>query len=191
MANHCYNYAYFEGSKEDINKAVKSITDAKNDEHLWWETYKKVFGDKYNYESQDVYEEFGSKWFDCIVEYDEHSITLTGDSAWSPPIAFFKKLCDTFNLSCSADYEESGNDFGGWWEYRDGSLIKDRQVSYLLFRDENDKGSALEIILENTEYGLYADYEDFENHVDVEVLNRLSVNDKEEIRKAINNNLKH
>lgn len=186
MANHCYNYAYFEGSEKDITRAVEAITNAKNNETLWWETYKKVFGDKYDYSSEDVYTEFGSKWFDCEIDYNNYSMTLTGDSAWSPVLAFYQKLCETFNLSCSADYEECGMDFAGWWEYRDGTLIKDRQVSYLLYRYETDPTSAFESLLDDAKEGIFTDYEDFKKCVDANVLSRLSLSQKEKIRNAIN-----
>lgn len=190
MANHCYNYARFEGSKEDILKASQAIIKAKeSDGHLWWETYKKVFGDKYDYASEDVYEEFGSKWFDCDVDVDIDWMTLSGDSAWSPAIHFFKKLCETFNLSCSADYEEAGCDFGGWWEYKDGNVTRDETVSWLVYIDTNDPGRMLESILEDVDNDYYKSYEEFSSSTSKEVLERLTTKEKEKIRNKIKNRL--
>lgn len=186
MANHCYNYGYFEGSKEDIKKASQAIINAKeSDGHLWWETYKKVFGDKYDYSSEDVYTEFGSKWFDCDIDFNDHSMTLSGDSAWSPTLAFFQKICETFNLSCSADYEEPGMDFGGWWECRNGVVMRDDTASWLIYIDTNDPGRMLECLLDDVDNDYYKSYNEFISSTQKEILERLTTKEKEKIRNKI------
>ena len=186
MANYCYNYARFEGSKEDILKASEAIIKAKGfDESLWWETYKKVFGDKYDYSSEDVYAEFGSKWFDCNVDYDNNWMTIEGDSAWSPAIAFFKKLCETFDLSCDAEYEEPGFDFGGWWEFKNGAITRDETVSFSMYSDLNDPGRLFDMIIENVDDDIYESYEEFSKSMSSGELSRLTVSQKEKIRNKI------
>lgn len=188
MANHCYNYARFEGSKEDILKASQAIIKAKesDDDCLWWETYKKVFGDKYDYASEDVYKEFGSKWFDCNVDVDIDWMTLSGDSAWSPALPFFQKLCETFNLSCSADYEESGCDFGGWWECSNGTVTRDETTTFRLYIDINDPGRLFESIMEDVDNDVYESYEEFKSSTTTEEMSRLTVSEKEKIRNKLN-----
>lgn len=186
MANYCYNYARFEGSKEDILKASEAIIKAKgSDESLWWETYKKVFGDKYDYSSEDVYTEFGSKWFDCNVDYDDNWMTIEGDSAWSPALTFFKKLCETFDLSCDAEYEESGCDFGGWWEFKNGGVTRDQTVSFKMYSDLNDPGRLFDMIIEDVDDDIYESYEEFSTSMKPEELSRLTVSQKEKIRNKI------
>jgi hypothetical protein len=185
MANYCYNYARFEGSKEDIKNAAEAITKAMGDESLWWETYKKVFGDKFDYSTEDVYAEFGSKWFDCNLDYNSESMTLSGDSAWSPVIPFYEKLCKTFNLSCSADYEESGCDFGGWWEFSNGTVTRDETTTFRLYIDINDPGRLFESIMEDVDNGVYESYEEFKSSTDTGEMLRLTVSEKEKIRNKI------
>jgi hypothetical protein len=189
MANNCYNYAQFEGSKENIRKAAKEIKKAIVDECLWWETYKKVFGDKYDYSSEDVYKEFGSKWFECNVDYNSESMTLSGDSAWSPAIPFFQKLCETFDLSCNAEYEEPGCDFGGWWEFKNGAVTRDETVSFRMYSDLNDPGRLFDMIIEDIDDDMYESYEDFNSSMSSEELSRLNVSQKEIIRNKIKRKL--
>jgi hypothetical protein len=186
MANNCYNYARFEGSKEDIKNAAEAITKAMGDGSLWWETYKKVFGNKFDYSTEDVYAEFGSKWFECDVDVEsEDSMILSGDSAWSPVIPFYEKLCKTFNLSCSADYEEPGCDFGGWWEYSNGEVTKDECVSWLIYINTNDPGRLFEELMDNVENDYFKSYQDFSSSASAEVLSVLTTKEKEKIRNAI------
>jgi len=60
MANHCYNWASIEGSKEMLDLFEKRLAEATEElNHLWWQTYFDVLGQEVV--DGDVYNEFGSR----------------------------------------------------------------------------------------------------------------------------------
>ena len=62
---------------------------------------------------------WGTKWdlTDCTSEVDDdgYSVTLTFDTAWSPPIEAYSKL-EELGFSIKAYYYEPGMVFAGIWE---------------------------------------------------------------------------
>jgi hypothetical protein len=62
---------------------------------------------------------WGTKWDvgDCIatVSDDGYSVTLTFDTAWSPPIGAYEKLTE-LGFTIKAFYYEPGMQFAGIWE---------------------------------------------------------------------------
>ena len=61
---------------------------------------------------------WGTKWeaAECIANRDdENLIFMSFDTAWSPPIAFYEKLCE-LGFSVEAMYYESGCAYCGTWE---------------------------------------------------------------------------
>lgn len=177
MANHCYNYARVTGSKDNLKKIENAIKKALGEdaESLWWDTFKNVF-DGIDIEWGDnTYDEFGSKWFEVDIEYDgEHEMTISGDSAWSPVSAFFLKLSKYFNVEIESEYEESGCDFGGWFNCKNGQVMRDECISYLLYCDINDPGRAFEVIMENAKDSMYDSYDEWIENEDNDILQRLS-----------------
>jgi len=183
MANHCWNHARITGAKDSLDRIEKAISKAKGEESLWFDTFKKVF-DGINIEfSNDTYEEFGSKWFDCNIEREsEHDLVISGDSAWSPVSPLFLKLSKCFNVSIESDYEESGCDFGGWFECSNGLVTRDEHTTWLLFCDMNDPGRAFEIIMDNIKDEVYDSYEEWLEEEDDAVVERLTDSQKKQIK---------
>jgi hypothetical protein len=66
--------------------------------------------------------ELGTKWdvgqegFDCGYTHGDTELTLTFDSAWSPPCEFYAKMCDQFGYDIKAYYYEPGMAFCGIWD---------------------------------------------------------------------------
>lgn len=66
--------------------------------------------------------ELGTKWdvgqegFDCGYKPGDTEITLSFDSAWSPPCEFYAKMCDQFGYTIKAYYYEPGMAFCGTWD---------------------------------------------------------------------------
>jgi hypothetical protein len=61
---------------------------------------------------------WGTKWEACQPTFHKDSdkfLHITFDSAWSPPFAFYEKLCD-LGFSVEAMYYEGGMGFCGTWE---------------------------------------------------------------------------
>lgn len=183
MANHCYNWANIEGSKEMLDLFEKRLEEAtKKDAHLWWETYFQVLG--IPLVDGVSYEVFGSRWFHADWErQSETSGVLSGDSAWSPLSEFFRKLSDVYQLQIESTYEECGSDFGGWYHCTNGEIKKDVCTSYHAYRFQE----------EDTEffYTLIADIEDDSSYESIDDLDEsfialLSETQKQELIEAFN-----
>lgn len=135
MANHCNNYATLYGSKESIQEVIKRLIDnTKENPLLWWETFHKVLDLPINLDN-DVYDLFGSKWFEVYIDSEtEDSVTISGQSAWSPMVPFWQKLSEKFNLKIEGEYDEGGDDFGGFFTIENGTLVKNKVYNYISFR---------------------------------------------------------
>jgi len=155
MANHCYNFANVYGSKDALDLLEKRIKDAKKEnDHLWYETFYQVLGFASPEESTDSYEEFGSKWFNCDVIRDKDTeMTISGDSAWSPVSEFYRKISEVYNLEIFSTFEECGNDFGGWYDCKNGEVTKDVTMTYGQYRYTEDPYEYTESLLEDIENG--------------------------------------
>lgn len=165
MANHCWNHARITGRKAELDLIEQRIErEAKKspDHILWWDTFKNIIPKGYfDFESNNVYEEFGSKWFSPNVEREtDESLVVSGDSAWSPVNEFFRKISKVFNVHIDQTYEEPGMNFGGWFECRNGKVTRDDQVSYLFFINTEDPGRAFEEIFFTVEDGIFKNEED-------------------------------
>ena len=183
MANHCYNYGYFIGKPEEIKKLfaqVKKIdleteTNYRHGDNsaqftLWAGNFCKVLMNKPEQKPDgsfptkfDVYDKYGSKWFEAHFEIatghtgDEAGIIISGDSAWSPVLPFFSKLCKKYKLTCEGNYEESGMDFAGEFVIDEDGNIEDDQMTYRDFEQKNNPDSYWDLIMCNIEDGCYGD----------------------------------
>lgn len=173
MANHCYNYAVFTGIDGDstglkqlVNSLKKTAENFKEEvrglpeDNVWIYAGNghTVLGTKPpaqdaegNY-TNDPYEEFGSKWFDCYYELDEDKgvlkhVTLQGDSAWSPMLPLFEKICKRMKLNCYGTYEESGMDFAGEFTINPDGIYSHEEMSYREYQAINNPNSYWEDLL--------------------------------------------
>ena len=105
MANHCYNSIIIKGNLEQLKELYKLLI--KEEDYL---NFKHIL----NQEILDVNKMVGTNWFAPDVEFQEGSITLSGRSAWSPPIPLFENLTKRFSsLSVNMKFEEFGLGIGG------------------------------------------------------------------------------
>lgn len=186
MANHCSNYAQFVGEPSELKKLVGRLNKARKaylelpedtrgnlfEDEVWFYAgnYNIVIMKKpHALDSPrfDVYEEYGSKWFDCFwqIQYKNNSnseiesVTLQGSSAWSPVTPLFQKICKKFKLKASGDYEESGMDFAGKFEIdRLGNII-DNQMSYREYQINYNFDAYFEQIMFEIEDGYFESLE--------------------------------
>jgi hypothetical protein len=183
MANHCYNWASIEGSKEMLDLFEKRLAEATTNEteHLWWETYFAVLGKEVV--DGDSYSDFGSRWFRPDWErQSETSGVLSGDSAWSPVSEFFLRLSEVYQLEIESEYEEGGCDFGGWYNCINGEVTKDVTVSYHVYRMTEGGEEFFYYTLENAEDG----YWDSIDQLDEDFLSMLSETQIKELTETIN-----
>lgn len=182
MANNCYNFATFTGSEEAISKLFSKLSQYNS--CIGYTEMLDIIGAP-DREKTDVYDDMGTKWFEMMATNDTPTdIQVSGDSAWSPPLGFYKQICIAYNVSVYAEYEECGNDFGGWYECSADGIEVDRCTTYFKFCLENDRNFAIENILQNIDGGCYESEEDIS-----EELSLLDPEEQTEIKEALQNYL--
>jgi len=82
---------------------------------------------------------WGTKWDPDVqgAEFDGETLSVSFDSAWSPPIGFYEYLVEQ-GYEVDANYYEPGMDFGGFWVDGDDNFIEG--VSEIA-RDDEDNWS--------------------------------------------------
>jgi hypothetical protein len=182
MANHCYNSASIEGSKQMLDKFEKALNKAtKISSSLNKNAFYKVLGQEPT--DEDVYETFGSRWFEPM--WERHSATsgvLSGDSAWSPVSEFFRLLSDVYQLDITSTYEETGDNFGGWYDCCNGKETRDVTTTYFAFRYMEDEEEYMQNLLEDASEGYWESLED----LDWELLEIMKKKDRMELIEAVN-----
>lgn len=169
MANHCWNWSCFTGDRADLEKLIANVNkaielNAENHGLLWYGTYSVALGLPPWQEGDpeyDVYDRYGSKWFDCSVDDGGDHVTISGSSAWSPMCEFFRKLSGVYNLKVDAEYEECGNDFGGFFSAEVGEVTNDKQLSYNQYRVSSD---GTDSILDGIDEGDYESVDEAIEH---------------------------
>jgi len=120
------------GEKEEVRKLAIALRDSykefKNDPSLGFNNFcDAVLGNTYiKYENGDW--TYGTKWWDLDVEsYSDGSLTLSGTSAWSPPLYFIEQISKVYNVDASIEYSEEGFDTSGRINYSNGVLISEEE----------------------------------------------------------------
>lgn len=177
MPNYCNNWATLSGSETALKTMLDNIQKAvsgNNNEGLWYETYPitlgldraKVHND--NNLNFDVYEEYGSKWFEIYIDSQSYedgqgSVVISGDSAWSPISPWLLKLSEVYQLEVESVFEEGGNDFGGYYNCKNGEVTKDLTFEYRVFRYIDDRDNYINSMFDDLDDGTWEDLDDFKN----------------------------
>ena len=184
MANYCYNWAKISGSETALKTMLDNIQKAvsgNDNEGLWYETYPITLGlDRAKVHREDptlnfdVYEEYGSKWFnihidDQTYENGQGTVLLGGDSAWSPMSPWLLKLSEVYQLEVESVFEEGGNDFGGYYDCKNGVVTKDLTFEYRVFKYIDDRDSYITSMYDDLDDGTWEDLNDFKNDHNPEV----------------------
>jgi hypothetical protein len=199
MANHCYNYVNGSGSKENLAR-LKSIVDALIDKETsttYVECYAKIYPmffpqqiveqeESENIINFDVYLEYGSKWFQGEFEIDveDGSLTISGDSAWSPVLSFFIKLAVEYKLTLEGYYEESGMDFAGKFTISPTGELEDTQMSYNQMQMMENPEGFWQNTMDSIEEGYFDSMEEIINHFEVDYWGKLTQEDLNLLEKA-------
>jgi hypothetical protein len=169
MANYCWNWSCFTGDRANLEKLIANVNkamelNAENRGVLWYGTYSVTLGLpswQEGDEEYDVYDRYGSRWFECEVEDYKDHVIITGTSAWSPMLELFRKLSAIYGLHVKAEYEEPGMDFGGYFGANCGDITEDRQLSYYQYRVLSDGADS---IIDGIDDGDYNSLEDAIEH---------------------------
>lgn len=154
MANHCSNYIFILGKVENVKKA----TDFWKKELI--EDYKKIsylsdlsIMTEQEKLKRDPYESVGTRWIDSsyIDDAVPDQVTISCESAWSPPLRLLKRMAEVFDVNITCEYSEPGCDFGGKYDCTKDS-DSDDCLSYLKYvgKYEGDRlGCELDYFVED------------------------------------------
>lgn len=135
MANYCYNYVTISGDKETIKKIADKLSSYEQC------NYFTQFGDYvlgkienllgFTIEGRDGYE-YGTRWweFEMDISPDGTLLTLSGDSAWAPPMELIRGISEVYKIYAELDYEEPGMDFAGTYHVEKGEVMLDEYLTY-------------------------------------------------------------
>lgn len=188
MANYCWNSVNITGNKETLD-ILESI----------FEKYKEVetfneFGELFLKESAprtDDYSYYGTKWWDFDIErHEDTSLSINGDSAWSPPITLLELISKKYKVAIEGDYNESGCDFAGEYKIVDGVMTMHDEFTYaeFIYRENGADGLISNYLDDESCLENYDSASDFINGFsfeidkeDVEIINKIFYSMKKEI----------
>jgi hypothetical protein len=154
MPNWCNNHLTITGDNENLDRIKFYLEDIESKDNTSPGIFMALVGrDKSielnEYEHGGWYDAninyWGCKWDvsynEANITYDDESITMSFDSAWSPPINFIQHLGRLFNVKCELYYEEPGCDFCGKSYFDNENGLTEEDYSYnegrYLFDKEN------------------------------------------------------
>jgi len=145
MPNWCWNSVTFEGDKQTIDKiqAAAATDGFFNELHpmpkeLEGTTSPSESGlDWYNW----CINNWGTKWDAQLNDSSrdgDTSFTLYFDTAWGPPIEFYRHMIENYNVEVDAEFEESGMGFVGYFNNEEG---EETWEYYDIFEKHGDRWS--------------------------------------------------
>lgn len=171
MANSCYNFITIIGNKREIQDfhSLMVPNNVHPDDNIVFDNLISEFG-KFQEDS---------KHFDIeINDVEEETITLSGDSAWSPCLHLFSEISKRFkSFEIRYEYSEMGADFSGWADISEGA-IEDNCFAYWKGMIEiNGEEEALQDVLNNE----LDSYNTFDDLMESDMFNAFSENSKNTI----------
>jgi len=130
---------------------------------------------------------WGTKWDvsydESYFEFGENQITLSPETAWSPPIGFAKSLAKNYGVKVEMYYEEPGCDFCGKTIITEDGTMTEEDYDFVHGKYVFDKESFWNEIINNIEFAKEDDVslEDFMLDYDY-----VTEEDKKEIEKLYN-----
>ena len=165
MPNWCYNHLTITGEKKNLDRIKFHLEDIEKKDDVTPGIFMSLVGrdqsiDLNEYEHGGWYQSnvdyWGCKWDisydESNVEYNDDSIVMSFDSAWSPPVKFIQHLGRLFDVECELYYEEPGCDFCGksFYNKQDGLIEED--YSYDEGRFYFEKDNFFESLDDNMDY---------------------------------------
>lgn len=135
MPNWCFNEVEIKGTKKAIKKIAELMKKVEESGEFFEHVYPVPEGSETHWCSNN----WGTKW-DANVEslsfkVNENSISLSFDTAWSPPVEFFIKFSDIFKVTVDIRFLEEARDFAGCCICKNGKTITE-VTTYNVTRDD-------------------------------------------------------
>lgn len=143
MPNWCSNSIVIEGDKDKIKK-IKRVLQSMDTQNDNIGVFQTLVGKDDNLSESQFQEggwyqhnidRFGCKWdinLDdaCIDTDSDDCITMSPQTAWSPPEGFCRLLAEQYGVNVTLEYSEPGCDFAGRLSIQDGEEDNE-QYEYL------------------------------------------------------------
>lgn len=143
MPNWCSNSIVIEGDKDKIKKIKRVLEsmDTKNDsigvfqvltgrdENLSESQFEGGAWYQHNIDRYGC--KWDTNWDDANIDTDsDDCITMSPQTAWSPPVGFCRLLAEQYGVSVTLEYSEPGCDFAGKF-WTDGEEETEETFEYL------------------------------------------------------------
>lgn len=138
MPNWCSNTIVIRGDESKLKTILEKIGEIKGEDKF--KLFETLIGIDPNIETIGWYESnlrrFGTKWDvsadESNVEFSEGMITISPDTAWSPPVKFCEALANEYGVNVSVTFFEPGCDFAGRITFdENGEIIEDIEETFL------------------------------------------------------------
>ena len=148
MANYCSNNVTFTGKKEDIETLYQRFQ--KYNECEYFTHFAEMVLGKPLSLVDDKFDgyAYGTKWWDFDIRLGEDELTISGDSAWAPPLQLIAQITKVFDVEAYGDYYECGMDFAGDYSAHDG-VLDDNEMTCFEYDLLSDKDYAIERLIED------------------------------------------
>jgi len=146
MANYCWNSAVLSGDKAALDEIQERFS--KYEEFDYFIKFGDYVLKKETPISTKDYYSYGTKWWEFQIERTDISLTISGDSAWSPPLELLRQISEVYNVTIEGEYAESGMDFAGFFTCENGNL-NDNEMTYFEYQLELDREWAINEVIDN------------------------------------------
>jgi hypothetical protein len=186
MPNYCHNRVSIRGEKDILNELQNKFNTYRTNEGTfsdWCDTFFTDRRDKKENFFDEIYD-YGTKWWDFEIDrLSDTTMLVIGSSAWSPPTEFLRKLSEQYAVEIRGEYEEPGDDFGGYAMFT-GGVEDDNCFSYREWVYMNGK----ELFFADLEMEAqwYETFEDFKDAVLDTFENKLTPRQIDEVREEFN-----
>ena len=170
MPNWCYNHLTITGDKKNLDRIKFHLEDIEKKDEASPGVFMALVGrdqsielNEYNhggwYDANINY--WGCKWDvsynESGLDYTDDSITMSFNSAYSPPVPFIQHLGRLFNVQCELYYEEPSCDFCGKSYFNNEDGLTEEDYTYNEGRFVFDKDNFFESIDGDIEYLIESD----------------------------------
>ena len=170
MPNWCYNNLTIKGDEKNLKRIKFHLEDIEKKDNQSPGVFMALVGrdqsiELNEYEHGGWYQAnidyWGCKWDvsydESGLDYTDDSITMSFNSAYSPPVPFIQHLGRLFNVQCELYYEEPSCDFCGKSYFNNENGLTEEDYTYNEGRYVFDKDSFFESIDGDIEYLIEAD----------------------------------
>ena len=170
MPNWCYNHLTITGDKKNLDRIKFHLEDIEKKDNQSPGVFMALVGrdqsiELNEYEHGGWYQAnidyWGCKWDvsydESGLDYTDDSITMSFNSAYSPPVPFIQHLGRLFNVQCELYYEEPSCDFCGKSYFNNEDGLTEEDYTYNEGRFVFDKDNFFESIDGDIEYLIESD----------------------------------